>query len=179
EALCQSVAIGQERTLEQDPTYAFRLMVDIASKALSPAINDPTTAVLALDQIHRLLRKVGNRRLDNGQVRDSAGRLRLVYRTPDWEDYVCLAVTEIRHFGGASIQIARRLRAMLDNLIQTLAAERVGLLRQELDLLHRSAERFFADPEDRALADVSDFQGVGGKQGRRQANRLVKEATLP
>src|SRR5262249_38361542 len=49
EALCQSVAVGQERTLEQDPTFAFRIMVDIASKALSPAINDPTTAVLALD----------------------------------------------------------------------------------------------------------------------------------
>src|SRR5262245_30234314 len=49
--LCQKVAVGQERTLEQDPTFAFRIMVDIASKALSPAINDPTTAVLAIDQI--------------------------------------------------------------------------------------------------------------------------------
>ena len=47
--------------------------------------------------------------------------LRLVYRTPDWDDFVHLAVTEIRHFGGASIQVARRLRAMLENLIQTLA----------------------------------------------------------
>ena len=107
-ALCQSVAVGQERTLEQDPTFAFRIMVDIASKALSPAINDPTTAVLALDQIHHLLRVVGDRHLDTGQVQDAAGRLRLIYRTPDWEDFVHLAVTEIRHFGGQSIQIARR-----------------------------------------------------------------------
>src|SRR5262249_29227701 len=61
ETLWHSVAVGQERTPEQDPTFAFRIMVDIASKALSPAINDPTTAVLALDQIHSLLRKVGNR----------------------------------------------------------------------------------------------------------------------
>ena len=138
-------------------------MVDIASKALSPAINDPTTAVLALDQIHRLLRNVGNRRLDNGQVRDASGRLRLVYRTPDWEDFVRLAITEIRHFGGASIQIARRLRAMLENLILTLPPARATMLRQELALLHRSAERFFMEPEDRALAAISDFQGVGGK----------------
>jgi uncharacterized membrane protein len=163
EALCQSVGIGQERGLEQDPTFAFRVMVDIANKGLSPAINDPTTAVLALDQIHYLLRKVGNRRLDTGQVRDAAGRLRLVYRTPDWGDFVCLAVTEIRHFGGASIQIARRLRAMMENLILTLPPARAPLLRQELALLHRTSERFFAEPEDRALAEVGDFQGVGGK----------------
>ncbi len=113
EALRQSVAVGQERTLEQDPAFAFRILVDIASKGLSPAINDPTTAVLALDQIHHLLRNVGSRRLDDGRVCDAAGRLRLVYRTPDWEDFVRLAVTEIRQFGGASIQVVRRLRAML------------------------------------------------------------------
>ena len=190
EALYQSVAVGQERTLEQDPTFALRIMVDIASKGLSPAINDPTTAVLALDQIHHLLRDVGQRHLDDERVRDKGGRLRLVYRTPDWEDFVRLAVTEIRQFGGASIQVARRLRAMLENLIQTLPEERAASLRQELKLLHRSAERFFTEPEDRALADVSDFQGVGGKPGRgpltlpsplegEGVNRQVKEATPP
>ncbi len=167
-ALCQSIAVGQERTLEQDPTFAFRIMVDIASKALSPAINDPTTAVLALDQIHHLLRVVGNRHLDTGQVHDSAGRLRLVYRTPDWEDFVRLAVTEIRHFGGESIQIARRLRAMLENLIQTLPEARAALLRRELEVLHRSTERLFSEPEDRALAEVSDVQGVGGTGEQKQ-----------
>jgi uncharacterized membrane protein len=164
EAVRQSVAVGQERTLEQDPAFAFRILVDVASKGLSPAINDPTTAVLAVDQIHHLLRNVGSRRLDDGRVCDKAGRLRLVYRTPDWEDYVQLSVTEIRQFGGASIQIARRLRAMLENLIHTLPEERRPLLRRELELLHRSAERCFTEPEDRALADVSDSQGVGGKQ---------------
>jgi uncharacterized membrane protein len=172
EALRQSVAVGQERTLEQDPTFAFRIMVDIASKALSPAINDPTTAVLALDQIHYLLRDVGNRDLDTGHVCDAAGRLRLVYRTPDWEDFVRLAITEIRHFGCESIQIARRLRAMLENLIETLPESRGALLRQELALLHRSAERFFTEPEDRIMADVSDFQGVGGSQGHAKGSLL-------
>ena len=94
--------------MEQDPAFAFRIIVDIASKGLSPAINDPTTAVLALDQIHHLLRNVGQRWLDDDRVRDSQGRLRLIYRTPGWEDFVHLAVTEIRHYGGTSIQIARR-----------------------------------------------------------------------
>jgi len=72
---------------------------------------------------------VGSRCLDDGRVRDAAGQLRLVYRTPDWEDFVKLAVTEIRQFGGTSIQVARRLRAMLENLIQTLPQERASLLR--------------------------------------------------
>jgi uncharacterized membrane protein len=167
-ALCQSVALGQERTLEQDPAFAFRIIVDIASKALSPAINDPTTAVLAIDQIHALLRSVGGRHLDEGVAQDSSGSLRLVYRTPNWEDFVYLAVTEIRHFGGTSIQIARRLRAMLENLNEVLPPERTTLLRGELELLQRSAGRSFPEPEDRALADVSDLQGVGGKHSRGQ-----------
>jgi uncharacterized membrane protein len=174
--LYHSVAVGQERTLELDPTFAFRVLVDIASKGLSPAINDPTTAVLALDQIHHLLRDVGQRCLDDERVRDPAGKVRLVYRTPDWEDFVRLAVTEIRQFGGTSIQVARRLRALLVNLIHTLPPERGQLLSQELKLLQRSAERFFTEPEDRALAKVSDFQGVGGKQGPDQANPPLAEA---
>jgi uncharacterized membrane protein len=160
--LRESIACGPERTLEQDPMFAFRIMVDIASKALSPAINDPTTAVLALDQIHHLLRELGNRQLDTGQVYDAAGKLRLVYRMPDWEDFVQLAVTEIRQFGRESIQVTRRLRAMLEDLIRTLPDSRTALLRQELNLLHRSTERFFTEPEDRALAEVGDVQGVGG-----------------
>lgn len=177
--LRESVAVGQERTLEQDPSLAFRIMVDIASKGLSPAINDPTTAVLAIDQIHHLLRNVGIRHLDDERVRDPTGRVRLVYRTPAWEDFVQLAVTEIRHFGGTSIQIARRLRAMLENLIQTLPPQRAGLLRQELSLLHRSAERFFVEPEDRALAEVGDVQGVGSHGGQASKPGHPNEAKSP
>jgi uncharacterized membrane protein len=177
--LRHSVAVGQERTMEQDPALAFRIMVDVASKGLSPAINDPTTAVLAIDQIHHLLRNVGGRHLDDERVRDPSGRVRLVFRTPAWEDFVQLAVTEIRHFGGGSIQIARRLRAMLENLIETLPEQRASLLRQELSLLQRSAERFFPEPEDRALAEVSDSQGVGSKCGQGPNRRGPREARSP
>jgi uncharacterized membrane protein len=176
EVIRQSVVVGQERTIEQDRAFAFRIIVDIAAKGLSPAINDPTTAVLALDQIHHLLRNVGSRRLDDGRVCDPTGQLRLIYRTPDWEDFVQLAVTEIRQFGGASIQVARRLRAMLENLTQTLPKERTVLLDAELKLLDRSAERFFSEPEDRALAEGSDFQGVGGKHVVNQSDRQIKKA---
>jgi uncharacterized membrane protein len=160
--LYNCVAFGQERTPEQDPIFAFRIIVDIASKGLSPAINDPTTAVLAIDQIHRLLSSVGGRHLDEGRRRDSNGVLRFIYLTPNWEDFVYLAVTEIRHYGAESIQVVRRLRAMLENLIRTLPSERTKLLQQELGMLQRSTKRFFSEPEDQALADISDLQGVGG-----------------
>ena len=148
--------------MEQDPEFAFRIVVDIASKALSPAINDPSTAVLALDQVHRLLRTVASRQLDTGRVTDGAGKLRLAYRTPDWEDFVSLAVTEIRHFGRDSIQIVRRMRAMLENLIEVVPSQRAALLRAELDLLSRGVDQDFRDPEDRIRAASADSLGVGG-----------------
>ena len=160
--LLQHIALERERTLEQDPAFAFRIIVDIASKALSPAINDPTTAVLAIDQIHGLLREVGLRRLDTGLVHDLTGRLRLVYRTPDWEDFVGLAVTEIRQFGANSTQVVRRMRAMLESLIPLLPPHRSIVLRQELDLLKSTVDRGFAVPADRKRADLPDFQGLGG-----------------
>ena len=160
--LLKHIALDRERTLEQDPAFAFRIIVDIASKALSPAINDPTTAVLALDQIHNLLREVGMRRLDTGLVHDSTGQLRLVYRTPDWEDFVGLAMTEIRQFGANSTQVVRRMRAMLEDLIPLLPPHRSRAVRQELELLKSTVDRGFAMPQDRARADLPDSQGLGG-----------------
>jgi uncharacterized membrane protein len=164
-----SVALGPERTLEQDPTFAFRIMVDIACRALSPAVNDPTTAVLAVDQIHHLLRHVGGRDLAEGREADAAGRLRFVYRMPCWGDFVRLAVTEIRQYGRDSIQVVRRLRAMLENLIETLPDRRAPVLRRELGLLDDSARRTFPDAADQTLAKTGDLQGLGGRQ--RQATR--------
>ena len=158
------IAIGPERTLEQDPRFAFRIMVDIASKALSPAINDPTTAVLALDQLHHLLMHVGLRRLDAGQTRDAAGQVRLCFGTPNWIDYVSLAVTEIRHFGASSMQVSRRLQPMIEDLLSILPDARKAALRQELSLLRRAIQRNFPDEEDRARAEVGDFQGIGSSE---------------
>jgi uncharacterized membrane protein len=160
------VAFGPERTMRQDPMFGFRIMVDIASRALSPAVNDPTTAVLAIDQIHRLLRYAGNKALGSGHVRDLAGNLRLVFPTPDWDDIVGLATTEVRQYGASSAQVARRLRAMLEHLIDRLPPPRAAALGRELDLLARNVERCFAEAEDRRRANIGDFQGLGGSSSR-------------
>jgi uncharacterized membrane protein len=160
--LRDAVAFGPERTIEQDSTFALRIIVDIAIKALSKAINDPTTAVLAIDQLHRLLRSVGNRYLHGEGILDRTGQLRVILRTPNWEDFVQLTFSEIRLYGAENFQIARRLRAMIENLMQTLPDQRRPALRHELDLLDRTLERLFVFPEDVALARVPDSQGLGG-----------------
>lgn len=160
--LMSSVAFAPERTIEQDATFAIRVIVDIASKALSPAINDPTTGVLALDQIHRLLRMVGKRHLHDEVVKDSGGNARLVLRTPNWDDFVQLACCEIRIYGAGNFQIARRLRAMIEDLIVNLPARRHPPLRLELRLLDQIIDRLYLSPEDRALARTPDMQGLGG-----------------
>jgi len=93
--------------------------------------------------MHWLLRTGAGRQLDSGRAVDASGQLRLAYRTPDWDDFVSLSVTEIRHFGRESIQIVRRTRAMLENLIAVVPPHRAALLQKELDLLSRGASRDF------------------------------------
>jgi uncharacterized membrane protein len=160
-----SVAFGPERTIEQDSTFALRVIVDIAIRALSKAINDPTTAVLAIDQLHRLLRNVGRRHLHDEQIVDDAGRLRVVFPTPNWDDFVQLACREIRLYGAENFQIARRLRAMIDNLVATLPESRRPTLRLELDLLDRTIEKLYPLLDDLAVARIADTQGLGGSSG--------------
>jgi uncharacterized membrane protein len=174
--LRSAVAFGSERTMEQDPTFAFRIVIDIALKALSPAINDPTTAVLAVDQLHRLLRSVGTRHLRTDEVLDISGQLRVIVRTPNWEDFVHLAFSEIRACGANNLQIVRRLRAMIENLNETLPRHRRRALEEQSTLLDQEVERLFRYPQELMLARIADSQGLGGrsskvKQTRKRAAR--------
>ncbi len=153
--LYRALLFGAERTLQQDPMFAFRILVDIAIKALSPAINDPTTAVLALDQLHRLLLRIGERCLDTPAVLDASGQNGLIFRTPDWDDYVALAISEIRSYGAGSLLVVQRLKGMLNSLAGALPVSRRDALRTQLDLLDRAALRHFQDPEDLALMGVA------------------------
>ncbi|HET7803256.1 MAG TPA: DUF2254 domain-containing protein [Pseudolabrys sp.] len=166
DALRSSVAFGSERTMEQDPTFAFRIVIDIALKALSPAINDPTTAVLAIDQLHRLLRSVGTRHLRTDEVLDASGQLRAIVRTPNWEDFVHLAFSEIRACGSSNLQIVRRLRAMIENLNETLPDHRQRELQEQAVLLDHEIDRLFRYPQEQMLARLADSQGLGGHSSR-------------
>jgi len=161
--LAGQVAFGPERTIEQDPMFAFRVIVDIAIKALSPAINDPTTAVIAIDQLHRLLHSVGWRHLGGATILDATGQPRLILRTPGWEDFVQLSCSEIRYYGATNFQIARKLQAMLLDLMHELPQYRAPVLQREIDILNETLDRSFVLAADRELAGIADFQGLGGR----------------
>jgi uncharacterized membrane protein len=160
EAVLRHIGAGPERTMSQDPMFGFRQLVDIAERALSPALNDPTTAVQSLDRIHDLLRRIAVRPQPTGVHADDQGRPRLFVPVPTWDDFVHLACDELRHYGSSSIQLVRRMRAMLEDLLQLVPPERTVVLRDELGMLDRAAVAF-AEPTDRALAGEGDHQGLG------------------
>jgi uncharacterized membrane protein len=106
--------------------------------ALSPAINDPTTAVQALDQIEDILLMLAGRRLPDGVYRDGGGEVRFLYRTPSWEEYLDLAFTEIRTYGADSPQVVRRLRDVLRSLRAAVPAWRMGAIDEQSQLLEEA-----------------------------------------
>jgi uncharacterized membrane protein len=159
--LTNAIEMGEERTFEQDPKYAIRLLVDIAIKALSPAINDPTTAVQALNQIEDLLLRLGRRELENGDFRDRDGRLRLIVPYPAWEDFLRLAFDEIAAYGAQSVQVMRRMKALINDLISRLPENRHAALDYWEKRLQSTIARSFEDTEEKQDASVEDRQGLG------------------
>jgi uncharacterized membrane protein len=161
--LCRMFAFGQERTIEQDPAFALRILVDIAIRALSPAVNDPTTAVQVLDYIEDLLLAMGRRRAPGcGEFRDADGRPRLLVPTRRWEDLLELGVTEIRRYGASAVQVNRRLRAALEQLHRGVLPEHRAAIEVQLRKLDASVAECFDADADLGLADASDRQGIGG-----------------
>ena len=170
QTLRSAIELGSQRTFEQDPQYAIRLLVDIAIRALSPAINDPTTAVQALDHIEDLLIRLGRRRLETGAFRDAQGNLRLLMRFPAWEDFLRLASDEIRFYGATSVQVMRRMKALVNQLISLLPVERRPALRYWQERLQSTVERAYSDTQDKLEASDEDLQGLGSSRRKISSN---------
>jgi len=159
--LSRVLELGEERTFEQDPKYAIRLLVDIAIRALSPAINDPTTAVQALDQIGDLLLRLGGRRLEIGAYPDDSGHIRLIIPFPSWDDFLHLGFEEILSYGARSVQVMRRMKALIADLLTVVPPERCASLRYWQERLQTSIARSFEDAEEKLSASSEDRQGLG------------------
>ncbi|MBK5117386.1 MAG: DUF2254 domain-containing protein [Thermoleophilia bacterium] len=166
ERLRSSIAVGDERTMRQDPAFVFRLLADISSKALSPGVNDPTTSVQSLDQIEMLLQLLAGRRLTPGELRDEAGVVRLRYPAPTWEDFLSIALDEARFFGETSVQVTRRLRALLEDLHAAAPPYRQPAVEAQIRMLEASVARSFREPADHEIAAARDRQGIGSPGGR-------------
>lgn len=159
--LRRSVAVGDERNMRQDPAFAFRLLADISAKALSPGVNDPTTSVQALDSIEVLLRTAATRRLLPGEARDERGSLRLLFPMPSWQDFLSIGLDETRLYGADSIQITRRLRALLEDLLGSVPEFRRAAVEDQLAMLEASVARSFIGDADQISAGTRDRQGIG------------------
>jgi uncharacterized membrane protein len=164
-ALAATVVIDAERSIQQDVPFGFRLLIDIAERGLSPGVNDPTTARQVLDQLHDLLRTLGSRPIPTGWHADDDGTPRLFVPQPTWATFVALAFEEIRHYGANSLQVVRRMRSIVDSLLEDLPEDRHPPLRRQAELLDEVAERSFGSEAERAVARHADAQGIGSGGG--------------
>ena len=165
--LGEMVALGDERTIEQDPAFAIRILVDVANLALSPAVNDPTTAVQVLDYLGESLRLVGTTELSIRTWRaEDRPRQGVVVPGRTWEDYLSLTVNEIREYGHGGIQVMRRLRAMLEELHDEVRPEFRAAVKDELARLDTTVAQSFGGSVDFDRASIADTQGIGGPQTR-------------
>ncbi len=159
--IASALNVGVDRTMHQDLGFGFRQLVDIAIRALSPAVNDPTTAVQAIDRIHQLLGMLVQETIGDLRFRDREGAVRLVEPVSDWACLVDLAFTEIRICGAGQPQVTRRMVAALDDLLRITPDRRRPQLLAQRALLESAVAEQVADPVNRAFALSPDRQGIG------------------
>jgi uncharacterized membrane protein len=157
------ISLDTERSFNQDLAYGPRLLVDICVRSLAEPF-DPTTAVQAIDRLHDFLRHLVHRKFPSGEHRDQAGRVRLLTETVSWDDYVRLCFEEIRKGAPASVQVTRRLRACLEDLLQCAPEERRPPLERQLRLLDAEIDSNGAASLDVAVWRQSDPQGIGASR---------------
>lgn len=152
-SLRDHVDLAGERQLGRDVGWGFRILTDIATRAVSTGINDATTATQAIDRSHALLRVLVCRSLAVGVLTDEYGDVRVVIPTPDWEHFVSLTTDEVRRDGASSVQVIRRLRELFVDLEGIAPEERKPALSRRLELLDRGAGDEIGEEHDRRLTE--------------------------
>jgi uncharacterized membrane protein len=122
--LLETLQVGVDRQFGQDPLLAFRQLTEIGIRALSPAVNDPFSAVSATAALDDLLRIVADKDLDIGRDADPGGVLRVVLKMPTWDDFLTAGVDEIAPDAAGSPVAANRLASVLDELPGVVPPER-------------------------------------------------------
>ena len=123
-AVLGALLTGPERTFQQDPLLAFRLLADIGLRALSPAVNDPATAVQVLDTMQGLLLPLVIRDLDVAEVADDAGAVKVVLALPSWDDYLRTALDDLIESGSHSPMVLLQAQALLTGLLNAAPPQR-------------------------------------------------------
>jgi uncharacterized membrane protein len=160
DAIRGCVHLGRSRTMYQDPLYGIRQLVDVASRALSPAVNQPTTAVIVIDRLEELLLRIGRRPQPTGLFVDTAEVVRLIHPEPTWSETVDLAFTEIAIYGASSPAVTRRLAAAYDRLRQSVRDDLRLDVARHLALLGPLASAAIL-PQHPMAAPRPDRRGLG------------------
>jgi uncharacterized membrane protein len=161
-AAALSVILDRERSHESEPAYGLRKLVDVGIRSIySSPFQDPSTSVQTINAIHDILRRLVQREFPSGLHHDEHGHLRLVERVMSWEGYVRLAFDELRLAGAGSPQVARRLRAALEDLTAVAPPARRPPLDRQLELLEDGVRRAYDDDADVDAALIPDMQGIG------------------
>jgi uncharacterized membrane protein len=143
--ILKAFTVGEERTFEQDPALAIRLLADIALRALSPAVNDPTTATQAIDTMDGLFRVLATRELSVECVPDRDGTIRVELVLPTWDDYLAIALDEIIALPGHSPNVSRRILRLLDDLTRIAPPRRRSALQTRRRQIHKPDAQASAD----------------------------------
>src|SRR4029077_1855089 len=115
-AVCEEFLFTNERTVLLDPGFGLRQLVDIAIRALSPSVNDPTTAVQVVDRVVDLLGQIIDRPDPTGWHVDDAGTARVHLPVDAFAELTTLGFAEIIRYGADSPQVVRRLRSAFEDL---------------------------------------------------------------
>ncbi len=165
----RGLILDPERTLDEDVAYGVRLLVDIALRSMADSpLQDPTTAVQAIDRLHDLLRQIAPRAIADGRHADADGTTRLIVPAMSWEDYVHLAFDEIRLAGAGSPQVTRRIRSALVDIRTVALDERRAVLDEALELLASGSRSAHEDERDAEASLSDDAGGIGVGAGRRE-----------
>jgi len=147
--------IGRHRTVEQDASWGIRQIVDIALKALSPGINDSTTAVMGVDYLGAILVRLASRQFPASHRLDQ-GELRLITRGPSFPSLLAEAFDQIRQNAAGNTAVLTRLLQALETIAgQTENLRRRQALRQQAELIAAVAERTIASPHDRGDVEAA------------------------
>ena len=154
ERLRAAFVLGPERTRQQDVELGIRQLADIGVRALSPAINDPTTATLCIDRLSQLLVRAASR--DETEVLTGPGGGRVVLQGPSFSQLTDVAFTQIRHYGAGDAVVATHLMTTLGEV-----AARVSVTQQEPLLVQAEALLVEARTLLRVACDVSRVEAAG------------------
>jgi uncharacterized membrane protein len=143
QAVLRAIVPGRERTFDQDPLLAFRLLADIALRALSPAINDPATAVQVLDCLESLLGPLAARNALAGQVADADGVIRVMLDLPHWDDFARSCLDDIIAASAGSPLVLVRTRDMLTRLGPAVPGSGQKVLARRLQWVEDTLARNF------------------------------------